>query len=725
MTQTTRPSRPSPLWFGPAERPLLGFFHAAGGPSRRRCAVVLCPPFGHEYTAVYQAYRHLAEQLAAAGFAVLRFDYDGTGDSAGSDADPGRVRSWLASIGAAVDEARVRSGVDEVCLFGLRLGAVLAYLAAAERPSVRSLILWAPSPTGRAYLRELRAMRMLKDQGAQPGANQGLKEGDEEAGGFLLAAETLADLGRIDLSAAPVPAIARALILARDTVGVEKRLAERVRSSGAEAEFRYIPGYAKLVVEPYNVVIPEAVFGAAIEWLGAAYPVEETGPPGEASVSSEPASILIPNGTESVRESVVRFGPGDALLGILSERSAGEGNDSERPALLLLNTSVIHRVGANRMYVPMARRWAALGFPVFRIDLSGVGDSPKPGWQPRQNMYSMEAVDDVRAAMDFLSKSRGLRRFILIGLCSGAYMAFHTGLADRRVLAQVLLNPQTFEWKEGDSVDVGRRLEYKSFRFYLRRAVQRETWARLLQGRVHWKEIFEALGERALKSARTRIEQHVGQHIGPLLGKLTPQNKTLAGFREILQRGTQMLLLYSQEDPGLDELALHLGKDAEFLRRFSTFRLILIDGPDHTFTPVWSQRRIEEIITERILMWSRTSRELSPNPLPPEWIEAGTPTARSVVLTQSEDQLLSSGLWECTAGRFKFIHDSDEIVRIVEGKVTVRHGGVTHELGVGDVAHFPEGATTYWDIPEYVKKFWVQRAPRRSLVGKLRARLGV
>jgi uncharacterized cupin superfamily protein len=217
----------------------------------------------------------------------------------------------------------------------------------------------------------------------------------------------------------------------------------------------------------------------------------------------------------------------------------------------------------------------------------------------------------------------------------------------------------------------------------------------------------------------------VGQHLGPLVGMLTPQNKTLAGFREILQRGTQMLLLYSQEDPGLDELALHLGNDAELLRRFPTFRLVLIDGPDHTFTPVWSQGRIEEIITERILMWSRNSRELAPNPLPPEWIEAGTPTARSVLLTQSEDQLLSSGLWECTAGRFKFIHDSDEIVRIVEGKVTVRHGSTTYELGVGDVAHFPEGTTTYWDIPEYVKKFWVQRAPRRSLVGKLRARLGV
>jgi uncharacterized cupin superfamily protein len=82
-------------------------------------------------------------------------------------------------------------------------------------------------------------------------------------------------------------------------------------------------------------------------------------------------------------------------------------------------------------------------------------------------------------------------------------------------------------------------------------------------------------------------------------------------------------------------------------------------------------------------------------------------------------------MWECTAGKFKFIHDSDEIVHILEGEVTVRHGGATYALRPGDVLHVPAGFTTHWDVPKYVKKFWVQRFAERSLLGRVRSRLGL
>jgi pimeloyl-ACP methyl ester carboxylesterase len=269
------------------------------------------------------------------------------------------------------------------------------------------------------------------------------------------------------------------------------------------------------------------------------------------------------------------------------------------PALLLLNTSVIHRVGANRMYVPMARRWAAAGFLVFRIDLSGLGDSPMVGFRARQRMYSMDGVQDVRAAMDYLSASRGVTKFILIGLCSGAYMAFHTGLEDSRVVAQVMLNPQTFEWREGDSLDVNRKLEYKSFRFYLRAALQKDTWSRLLQGRVHWQGIMRALAERMIKNARTNLRHKV---VALIENRIT-ENRVWTKFKKLLERNTQLYLIYSQEDPGLDEFALQLGRDFRRLSSYRTFKMDLIDGPDHTFTPLWSQKRIEDMITDYVMSW--------------------------------------------------------------------------------------------------------------------------
>src|SRR3954452_18804827 len=58
----------------------------------RRSGIVLCAPLGHEALWLHQTIRSLSDRLAAHGFAVLRFDYAGTGDSIdiGGLVDPGR-----------------------------------------------------------------------------------------------------------------------------------------------------------------------------------------------------------------------------------------------------------------------------------------------------------------------------------------------------------------------------------------------------------------------------------------------------------------------------------------------------------------------------------------------------------------------------------------------------------------------------------------------------------
>lgn len=398
----------------------------------------------------------------------------------------------------------------------------------------------------------------------------------------------------MNLLAGSPPAIKRVLLLAKDTLRGEERLSNHLAQSSVEIDYRFIPGYAKLVVEPYNVVTPEEVITEMTRWLEAAYPLlHDTPATSQAALGApETSTVRIETTDGPVSEEAVRFGTDGVLFGILSESSSAHEDRAGRPTVLFLNTSVIHRVGANRMAVPMARRLAARGFTVLRIDLSGLGDSPMHGWHARQRMYEKACVRDVRAAMDFLSTRTRARRFALIGLCSGAYMAFHTALADPRVAAQVMLNPQTFEWREGDTLDVNRKLEYKSFRFYLRAALREETWSRLLRGQVNWKGILSALTVRGLKRVRASLQQGIER----LINERLRENKILSNFKTLLSRQIQMLLIYSQEDPGLDELTLHAGEDARLLRSYRNFRFELIDGPDHTFTPVWSQRRLTEMI---------------------------------------------------------------------------------------------------------------------------------
>src|SRR4051812_22961002 len=74
-------------------RPLFGSYHAPAQPVRD-IGYVICPPLGWEGIQSYQTVQRLADALAAAGFHTVRVHVDGTGESLGTDEDPGRVAAW-------------------------------------------------------------------------------------------------------------------------------------------------------------------------------------------------------------------------------------------------------------------------------------------------------------------------------------------------------------------------------------------------------------------------------------------------------------------------------------------------------------------------------------------------------------------------------------------------------------------------------------------------------
>ncbi len=112
-------------------------------------------------------------------------------------------------------------------------------------------------------------------------------------------------------------------------------------------------------------------------------------------------------------------------------------------------------------------------------------------------------------------------------------------------------------------------------------------------------------------------------------------------------------------------------------------------------------------ITELRLHHSRD--DLQPAPIPAHDVLEGAPVARALQLTCSGDGL-SSGLWDCTAGRFRWWYGTDEIVHVLEGEVHVERGdGSLLVLLPGDVAYFEPGESTVWYVPDYVKKFCINR----------------
>jgi alpha/beta superfamily hydrolase len=152
MTTQTQPE--IPCHFGP-DQALFGIYHP--GAFEQGIGVLLCPPLGQDLIRCHRLYRQLAHALTGIGAAVLRFDYYGTGDSAGASEEVGWPRC-VADVTAAADQLRLRSGCQRIVGFGARLGGSLA-LAAADRAHLYQLILWDPIMDGAAHVAALDALQ--------------------------------------------------------------------------------------------------------------------------------------------------------------------------------------------------------------------------------------------------------------------------------------------------------------------------------------------------------------------------------------------------------------------------------------------------------------------------------------------------------------------------------------------------------------------------------------
>ena len=98
----------------------------------------------------------------ALGFDMLRLDYDGTGNSAGEHEDPDRVGGVAPQHRMGASRKCEAWPGRPVALVGFRAGAILALHAAAASGGVERLVLWSPFASGRAYVRELKAIARLR-----------------------------------------------------------------------------------------------------------------------------------------------------------------------------------------------------------------------------------------------------------------------------------------------------------------------------------------------------------------------------------------------------------------------------------------------------------------------------------------------------------------------------------------------------------------------------------
>lgn len=280
-----------------------------------------------------------------------------------------------------------------------------------------------------------------------------------------------------------------------------------------------------------------------------------------------------------MRERTLLLGEHRGMVGVLTEPPA-EAAAADRPLVVLLNAGLLPRIGPYRLWVRLARRLAAEGFAVLRFDLSGIGDS-----EPRRDALGFEeaALDDIRQVLDQMARSRGVHRFVLMGLCSGADNSYLAALRDDRIVGIVLMDGYAY------------RTPGFYLRYFGRRLLRRRSW--------------HSLGRLVLQQARARLPHLLGpapmdppgRPVPDYVRAFPPRAQVAAGLRSLAARGVQIYAIYTS---GMDG---HYNHRTQFLRAFRDVdfrgRLTLdyFAESDHTFTELRSQRAL----VEAVAAWTR------------------------------------------------------------------------------------------------------------------------
>jgi pimeloyl-ACP methyl ester carboxylesterase len=542
----------------------FGWLHEARG----RHGVVLCNPFGYDAYCTHRGWRKLAESVAAAGMPTLRFDYPGTGDSAGLEEDPKRFDAWLGSIAAAVEWLREYTGVEQVSLVGLRLGATLAALAAARIGNIDGLVLLAPVITGRSYLRELRACRR-KWCGTLLGMHSESVSDTEsclEVYGFGLHGDDLAQLDAVDLRSDNLSPARRVLLLDSSDRTRSGALAELYASHGVSVIKGQFDEFDRFVNEPHMSCIPTDAFARVAEWLqdSAALPGKFSDP---MKRRGRDVTLHLPRSQATERA-------------VVFERYFGVYCDPDQPlrgapAVLILNTGGGHHIGDGRFSVLLARRLAVLGIASLRMDLGGLGDAMTPADViTEETMYSKQACNDGEAGADWLA-SQGHQRVAALGVCSGAYVSLRISASHPAVVGAYAVNLPRFivyPTSHGHvTPDLGLWKEYR------RSLLSAQKWLKVFRRQAYPLYIAKRLSRRLARHTWLNAIRYAEQ----LTGMAFADSELRMLLRELRMKHAHVRMVYSEFDIGLAEAKARFGADFSALRRYPSIRISILPKLDH------------------------------------------------------------------------------------------------------------------------------------------------
>lgn len=271
-----------------------------------------------------------------------------------------------------------------------------------------------------------------------------------------------------------------------------------------------------------------------------------------------------------MRERALTFGPA-SLVGILTQPDPHKAIPGA-PAMIILNSGILHRTGASRIYVQIARALAEAGFTTFRFDFSGVGDSEvRKDSIPILERFTQETVE----AMDYVASVSGAEQFMVGGLCSGGDGAYWAGLKDERVAGVWQIDAFT----------------YPTLGFYRRKLFTKllnpGSWAHSVKVRLTPPDETEGRDDESFVKPEYR-------RVFP------PQEEVGEGLGSLLERGTSLYFLFTG---GAEDYSYETQHEEAFpeLKLRQRAQLRFIADCSHTVTNLDHQ----EILVSDLVDWSQ------------------------------------------------------------------------------------------------------------------------
>ena len=280
-----------------------------------------------------------------------------------------------------------------------------------------------------------------------------------------------------------------------------------------------------------------------------------------------------------MRETAVLFGEPKTLVGVVTDPGAGALRRDL--ACVFLNAGFTHRVGPQRSYVLLARRLGALGITCLRFDHSGIGDSPG---RTDNLAFEDSTIAEARQAMNFLEATRGMRRFVLAGVCWGADNALRVGGADPRVAGAAAIDFYAL----------------MSVRWLLRahknRLVDAKSWGNVLRGRS---PAIARIAGGVIDVARRAFQRGAETKSADGIMPIKPPAAVLADLRQLVDRGAELCFAYAQGAPSYDQYVMHFRRGMRELQRAGKLRVELFPQADHVFTLLSQQ----SVLIDAVVDW--------------------------------------------------------------------------------------------------------------------------